>query len=148
MTITRSFGGTTLSVFFLATLAGGSGAARAHHSQAPFFDQSRDVEVEGVVQRFDFRNPHAILYLEVENADGDVDVWELQFASVTILVRAGMTARSFDVGERVRAIGHPSRNPEARGMAGVAVTKADGSEIVDPLRSGEFAAPDRRSARP
>lgn len=112
----------------------------AHHSQAPFFDQSRDIEIEGVVQRFDFRNPHAMLYVEVEGAQGTTEIWQLQFASVTILLRAGIAADSFVPGERVVAIGHPSRNPDSRGMAGIAATKADGTELVDPLRSGEFAA--------
>lgn len=117
--------------------------AYAHHSQAPFFDQSRDVEIEGVVQRFDFRNPHAILYVETENDSGGVDVWSLQFASLAILMRVGVTADSFEPGERVVAVGHPSRNPDALGMAGVAVTKEDGTEVVDPLRSGEFASRER-----
>lgn len=115
-----------------------AGPACAHHAQAPFFDQSRDVTIEGVVREFDFRNPHAILYVEVESDSGGADVWSLQFASLAILIRAGITADSFEPGERVAAIGHPARNPDARGMAGVAVSKADGTEIVDPLRSGAF----------
>lgn len=115
----------------------------AHHSQAPFFDQSRDVEIEGVVQRFDFRNPHAILYVEVEDENGDMQVWSLQFASVAILIRTGITGESFMPGEKIAAVGHPSRNPDALGMAGVAVTKEDGTRLVDPLRSGSFASGER-----
>lgn len=124
----------------LAMFVGHSLPTAAHHSQAPFFDQSRDVEIEGIVQRFDFRNPHAILYVEVAEPEGGTSIWELQFASTTILVRAGVSATSFEPGERVRAIGHPARNPDVLGMSSVAVTKSDGSEIVDPLRSGEFTA--------
>lgn len=122
-------------------LLGLTSAALAHHSQAPFFDQSTDVTIEGTVQRLDFRNPHVMLYVEVEDAEGNVEIWQLQFASATILVRAGILgADSFAPGERIVAVGHPSRNPESRGMAGVAVTKSDGREIVDPLRSGAFNA--------
>jgi hypothetical protein len=124
---------------WIATIAVSAQSA-AHHSQAPFFDQSRDIEIAGVVQRFDFRNPHAMLYVEVVGAAGETEVWQLQFASVTILIRAGIAADSFVPGDRIVAIGHPSRNPESRGMAGIAATKADGTELVDPLRSGEFAA--------
>lgn len=127
---------------FLAAVQVLGAGAHAHHSQAPFFDQSRDVEIEGVVQRFDFRNPHAILYVETQGEDGDSEVWSLQFASLAILIRVGITAETFRPGERVVAVGHPARNPDALGMAGVAVTKADGSEIVDPLRSGAFAPAD------
>lgn len=114
--------------------------AESHHSQAPFFDQSRDVQIEGTVQRFDFRNPHAILYVEVTDQAGNRDVWQLQFASLPILIRAGIRADSFQPGEHVVAVGHPSRNPAALGMAGLAVTKADGTQLVDPLRSGEFSS--------
>lgn len=117
-------------------------AAQAHHSQAPFFDQSRDVQIEGVVQKFDFRNPHAILYVEVASDNGK-EVWELQFASVTILIRAGVAADTFLPGERIVAIGHPSRNELSRGMAGIAATKEDGTEVVDPLRSGAFSPAER-----
>ncbi len=110
----------------------------AHHSQAPFFDQSRDVEIEGVVQRFDYRNPHAILYVEVARSDGGVDVWSLQFASLAVLMRAGITADVVQPGDRIKAIGHPAWNAESFGMAGVAITTEDGREFVDPLRDGDF----------
>ena len=46
-------------------------------------------------------------------------------------------------GEKIAAVGHPSRNPDALGMAGVAVTKEDGTRLVDPLRSGSFASGER-----
>ena len=113
-------------------------SANAHHSQAPFFDQSRDVEIEGVVQRFDYRNPHAILYVEVTNAEGSVEVWTLQFASLAVLIRAGITSDVVQPGDRIRAIGHPAWNEASFGMASVAITTADGQEFVDPLRSGVF----------
>ena len=113
-------------------------AAYAHHAQAPFFDQSRDVEIEGVVQSFDFRNPHAIMYVEVDNEAGGVDTWKIQFASLAVLIRAGITADIVAPGDRIRAIGHPSWNTESFGMSGAAITKEDGSAYVDPLRTGEF----------
>ncbi len=113
--------------------------AGAHHSQAPYFDQERDVRIEGVVQRFDFRNPHPVLYVEVPDEHGNPQVWSLQFASIAILARVGIKADTFAPGERIVAVGHPARNPNALGMASVAVTKEDGTELVDPLRSGSFA---------
>ena len=113
--------------------------AHAHHSQAPFFDQSRDVEIEGVVQRFDYRNPHAILYVEVTGANGDVVVWSLQLASIAVLIRAGITPDIVAPGDRIKAVGHPAWNEDAHGMASVTITTEDGREFVDPLRSGVFA---------
>lgn len=121
-----------LSVFACGTLA------NAHHSQAPFFDQSRDVEIEGVVQRFDYRNPHAILYVDVTDTNGNVATWALQFASLAVLIRAGIPADIVAPGDRIKAIGHPAWNEESHGMASVAITTADGREFIDPLRSGVF----------
>lgn len=112
--------------------------AEAHHSQAPFFDQSRDIEIEGVVRMFDYRNPHAILYVDVTNDDGSVDTWTLQFASLAVLIRAGITPDIVKPGDRIKAVGHPAWNEQSFGMASVALTTADGREYVDPLRSGVF----------
>ncbi len=135
-----SFVGRVGLVALMALLTGPLAAppASAHHSQAPFFHQDRDVEIEGVVQRFDYRNPHAILYVDVTNDDGDIVTWTLQFATVAVLIRAGITPDIVQPGDRIKAIGHPARNEEAFGMASVAITTADGREFVDPLRSGVF----------
>jgi hypothetical protein len=127
-----------LAVAFVTLAAFEPPPALSHHSQAPFFDQSRDVEIEGVVQRFDYRNPHAVLYVEVSNGEGGIDVWSLQFASLAILMRAGITPDLVAAGDRIKAIGHPSWNPGSFGMAGVAITTSDGREFVDPLRNGNF----------
>ena len=59
----------------------------AHHAQAPFFDQSREVEIEGVVTRFDFRNPHPVLYVDVTNDDGEV---EFVVADVALATNEGV----------------------------------------------------------
>jgi hypothetical protein len=119
----------------LVACAGFVGSSSAHHAQAPFFDQNSDVQIDGTVQRFDFRNPHPMLYVEALNAKGERVVWSIQFASVQILIRAGITAAAFTAGERITALGHPSWDREARGMQGAKITTADGREFIDPLRS-------------
>jgi hypothetical protein len=113
-------------------------AAMGHHSQAPFFDQSRDVQIEGIVQRFDYRNPHAMIYVDVSNQDGVVVTWTLQMASLAVLIRAGIGPEIVAPGDRIRALG-PSWNEAAFAMASVAITTEDGREYVDPLRSGDFS---------
>ena len=75
----------------------------AHHAQAPFFDQSREVEIEGVVTRFDFRNPHPVLYVSVTNDSGEVEEWQIQFGNATGLRRRGWTKDIIQPGEKVRA---------------------------------------------
>lgn len=115
----------TIALFGVALTA----PAYSHHAQAPFFDQSRDVEIEGVVTRFDFRNPHPILYVDVTNEDGEVEGWQIQFGNATGLRRRGWHKDIVQPGERISARGHPSWNPGSHGMQGARVTKADGSAL-------------------
>jgi hypothetical protein len=101
----------------------------AHHAQAPFFDQSREVEIEGVVTRFDFRNPHPILFVDVTNDSGQVEEWQIQFGNATGLRRRGWHKDIIGPGEKIRARGHPSWNQETHGMQGARVIKEDGSVL-------------------
>jgi len=52
-------------VLLTLVLAAAVSTARAHHAQAPFFDQERTVEVRGTVVRWIFRNPHPVLEVEL-----------------------------------------------------------------------------------
>ena len=106
----------------------------SHHAQAPFFDQSREVEIEGVVTRFDFRNPHPVLYVDVTNETGEVEKWEIQFGNATGLRRRGWHRDIIQPGERVSARGHPSWNPETHGIQGARVLKEDGSVLGAPIQ--------------
>jgi hypothetical protein len=99
----------------------------AHHAQAPFFDQNREVEIEGVVTRFDFRNPHPVLYVDVTNDSGEIEEWQIQFGNATGLRRRGWHKDIIGPGERIRARGHPSWNSGTHGMQGARVIKEDGS---------------------
>lgn len=121
----------------VAVCALGGGAllaspAEAHHAQAPYFDFSKQIEIEGVVQRFDFRNPHAIMYVEVENEQGETEVWRIQFANATNLRRRGWTPDMIQPGVKIHALGHPSRNPEEHGMNGAEIILPDGTRFGSP----------------
>jgi Family of unknown function (DUF6152) len=113
-----------LPVFGVAT------AARAHHAQAPFFDQERTVEVRGRVVAWYFRNPHPILEVETTDDAGRTIIWEVQFAPATVLAKRGWTAATFQVGDAVVATGHPSRAPGTYGLEHQSLERADGTPIV------------------
>jgi hypothetical protein len=55
------------SVFFIVPLACAITPASAHHSAA-MFDTSREMLVEGVVEEFNWKNPHS--YIAVRTATG------------------------------------------------------------------------------
>lgn len=49
--------------------------AAAHHSIAAEFDFQKPVELKGVLKRAQWVNPHALIDLEVTEADGSKTVW-------------------------------------------------------------------------
>ena len=53
----------------------------AHHASAPFYDDQKSVEAIGVVKEFVFRNPHAFLYVDAENAEGETISWEVEMGA-------------------------------------------------------------------
>src|SRR5580692_10164469 len=77
-----------------------SGPALAHHGTA-VYDANRHVSVQGMVTRFEFSNPHAVLAVSVRSANGNVVEWEGEMTSPNNLVRAGWSSRTFKPGDQV-----------------------------------------------
>jgi len=74
--------------------------ASAHHSQSEF-DFNAIVTVEGTVTELSWRSPHARLYVDVVNENGEVDNWNFELPSPTTLMRRGWTRKSLQPGDRV-----------------------------------------------
>ena len=68
--------------------------AEAHHSSAPFYDDSKSVEVIGTVLRFNFRNPHSFVFILGENEDGEMVEWEVEMGAAISMSRRGWTPES------------------------------------------------------
>ena len=119
-----------------AALAGGAvmvaltGApADAHHASAPFYDNTKSVEAEGVVTRFLFRNPHSFLFLDGEDENGETIAWEVEMGTAVSMSRRGWTPATIQVGDRIRVVGQPSRNPGTYGICCAEITRPDGGPI-------------------
>lgn len=84
--------------------------ADAHHSFAAEFLEGSSGEVEGVVTRVWFTNPHVRYRLEATNEDGETEEWELQLTSVTNLRRSEWYRDSVEVGDRIQASGEVARD--------------------------------------
>ena len=115
--------------------------AVAHHSSAPFYDNTKKVEVEGAVTRFVFRNPHAFLYLEATDAGGQKAEWQIELGAPVGLVRTGWTPETLKPGTVIKAAGQPSKAPGSHGMCCARITRADGSPIVAGGRVTEEVQP-------
>jgi hypothetical protein len=94
----------------VALLVGATLPVAAHHSFAVFFDEARNVTITGVVQEFQFRNPHGLIRLDVKAADGSVQVWKAETNSPSILERRGWKRDSLKAGDAVTVEGWPARD--------------------------------------
>lgn len=114
----------------VAALAVMSGVpAGAHHASAPFYDNTKSVEVNGEVTRFLFRNPHSFLYVNAEGPDGETISWEIEMGTAVSMSRRGWSPDTIKVGDRIRAVGQPSRAPGTHGICCAELTRGDGSPI-------------------
>ena len=115
-------------------------SAYAHHSAAGI-DQTKTVTQEGVVKEFKWANPHSWIELEVKNAKGDVEVWNLEMNPPSYLVRAGWKSTTIKPGDKVKFSARPFKNGDPGGLF-VSVTLPDGRTLGQtPPRGAGPAAP-------
>jgi len=107
--------------------------AFAHHSFA-MFDQSQQLTLKGTVREFQWTNPHAWIHLDVPNASGGVDTWQVELNSPNNLKRQGWKSTSLKVGDAVTLLLNPLKDGTKGGLF-VAVTLPDGSVLGDPTRA-------------
>ena len=85
-------------------------AVSAHHSFAAEYFEDRSVTLEGEVEEFRYRNPHAWVMVRVQEADGRTVTYGAEWAGAGRLGRQGITADTIKAGDRVRIDGSPGRN--------------------------------------
>ena len=113
----------------------------AHHASGPFYDSDKPIEIEGVVTRFVFRNPHAALFLDVTDELGETAEWQIELGAPVMLRRVGWTPDLLPVGMVVRVAGPSARAEGAKGLLGRKLTRADGSPILEGGRTQEPTPP-------
>lgn len=81
----------------------------AHHGTAAF-EMEKLTTIKGTVTKFDFMNPHALIYVDVVNDQGKVENWVAEESSNNHLSRVGWEKTSLKEGDRVTIVGHRARN--------------------------------------
>ena len=99
--------------------------ARAHHSFQATFKSDARIEVQGVVTKFSFRNPHIIVYLDVTNADGSTTNWMSEGAAATLMRRSGWDQDTIKAGDLIRVHGDSTHD-------GSPMVSIDSIDILDP----------------
>ena len=103
--------------------------AAAHHSSAPFYDDTQRVEAVGTVARFLFRNPHSFLFIAGRTESGVAVEWEVELGAAVSMRRSGWTPETIKAGDPIKAVGQPSRAPGTYGMCCAQLTRPDGSPV-------------------
>ena len=96
--------------FFVALLARGN-SLLAHHSMAGF-DPNKQVTIEGTVTQVNWTNPHSLFYVEGRVAggtDAPIKKWIFEGPAPTGLMKQGWTKESLNVGDKITAVGNPSK---------------------------------------
>lgn len=102
--------------------------SNAHHSISPF-DQNKFEEIQGVLTRVAWRNPHLRADVEVTAADGSVQKWEIEGDAINTLMRRGLTREDLAVGTTIRFGGWPSSRGRLE-MMPTNLLLPDGREIL------------------
>ena len=106
-----------------------------HHGDRGLFDETRTVEMQGVVTAWRFVNPHPILRVEVTWADGENVLWNVNFGppAVSALRRRGFSVETFQPGDVITVKGHPATAPGALSIKVQGpesdVTREDGTQV-------------------
>ena len=102
--------------------------AAPHHSPVMFDLDVTDFAVTGEIAYVDMRNPHSVIELLVEDADGTNTEWYVEFSSVNLLLRRGWDLERIQAGDTVTCVGNPSKdgNPE---MYMWSIVLSDGTEF-------------------
>lgn len=116
-----------------------SAAAYAHHSAAGI-DQTRTVTEEGVVKQFKWANPHSWIEVEVPNAKGGSDIWNLEMNPPSYLIRAGWKSTTIKPGDKIKFTARPFKNGDPGGIF-VSLILPNGKVLGQQPPRGNAAAP-------
>src|SRR5215831_1520744 len=119
--------------------------AHAHHSFGSF-QMNENIELKGVVTKFDYVNPHSWLHLAVTGADGQTAEYKCEMRSATTLRRSGWTPEMFAAGTRLTVQGSPDRvDPHSCYVS--TLVFADGTQLDRYGQRIEASAKVERAAR-
>ncbi len=93
-----------------------SGSVMAHHGVAGY-DLTKTITLHGTVTKFDWSNPHVVVYVDAKNDAGEMQHWTIEFASPVHMVRAGWTKNAMKAGDDIAIDTHPSRNGAPVGIS-------------------------------
>src|SRR5258707_10204341 len=97
-----------LAVSFAALFV--SAPLLAHHGEANY-DTEKVVSVKGTVTSFQFINPHTLISLNANNDKGEIENWNCEARSPSMLVRVGgWDKNTLKTGDIITAFGYRAKS--------------------------------------
>jgi hypothetical protein len=99
----------------------------AHHSTA-IYDLVHGTIIGGVVTQFDFENPHAHIALDVTGENNEIEHWDVELESRSMLGRLGWKKDTLRPRDRISVTGGRAKDNSFRIRAST-VTLPDGRKL-------------------
>jgi hypothetical protein len=94
----------------------------AHHSFAAEYDSKNPIDLDGVVTKVEWMNPHAHIYVDAKGKDGKLYNWNLELASPNMMTRNGWKRDSIKKGDLVKVNASLARDGTPTASAQMIVT--------------------------
>jgi len=100
----------SLAIFSLVAIVslGSATSAVAHHSSAPHFHRDVSITLDATVTDWKFVNPHAYVYFDVREENGEANNWRCEVSAAASMARNGWTDESFFPGQKLTIDGSPA----------------------------------------
>ncbi len=106
----------------------------AHHAFAAEYDANKLVTVSGIVTKFEWTNPHALLYVDGRDTEGKEGSWMFEMGAPGGLLRRGWKRTDLKDGDQITVDGYAAK--DGRNVANVRTVKlADGRKLFGGFRS-------------
>lgn len=105
----------------------------AHHSFIAEFDRDKPIEVTGTVTKVEWMNPHARIYVDGKDENGEVANWNFELITPNMLMRQGWRRDSLKRGDIVTVKGWRARNDPHVGNVRT-VHREDGTQLFSMSR--------------
>jgi len=116
----------------------------AHHAFAAEYDANRPMTLRGTVTKVDWINPHAWIYIDVKDTDGNIVAWKIETGAPNALIRRGFKRDSIPAGSEILVDGYQAKNGSNM-VNGKSVTFADGRSLfVGSSGTGAPVDPERK----
>ena len=103
-----------IKILLVATVAF-TGNLSAHHSFVAEFDSNKPIQLDGIVTKVEWTNPHVWIYLNVRNEEtGEVVNWGAELGPPHGLQRRGWRRNTLSIGTPISVDGFLARNGSSR----------------------------------